>query len=127
MNRAVLLLVFFATSSAFAATSVWDDAKHDSNQFTGKVVSIGNDGNDMFVRISNGKESEVFRVCSTYPGGDATNLAETDRVRSIREAFNHGDIVVASYNGPFERCLSYVEVRKDEKDSSKLVDKTARQ
>ena len=37
-------------------------------------------------------------------------MIESERMKSIREAFSHGDTVKVSYNSPFDRCVNSVEL-----------------
>jgi len=114
----LLCVCCLAQTSAYADMSVWEKANIEAHSVTGKVVSIATDDDKILVRISDGKSTETFKVCSIYPGGDFT-LAESERVKSLREAFNHGDTVRASYNGAFDRCLSTVEVTHEKEDTPK--------
>lgn len=129
MFRRISLLVCcsLASASAIGATSVWDEARRDANVVTGKVVSIATNDNEVLVRISDGAKTETYKVCAVYPGGDGLNIAENERMRSLRDAFNKGDKVKVSYNGPFDRCISTVELNKEEdvKPVAQPVKKTA--
>lgn len=106
----VLSLMFVFVSQASANTSVWDDAKRAAYQVTGKITSIATNETEILIRISDGQTTETYKVCSSYPGGDGLNLVESERMKSIREAFRHGETIKASYNGPFDRCLSSIEL-----------------
>ncbi len=110
---ASLIALTFVSSNAFAANTLWDEAKQSANQFTGKVVSIGDLDDGIIVRLANKDQTGTFHVCPTYPAGDALSLKETTRVRALFEAFEHGDIVTASFNNPLDRCLANVEISKD--------------
>jgi hypothetical protein len=117
LNARLVLLAMsiLVGSQAFANTSVWDEAKREAYQVTGKIVSIATNDTEILVRISDGHVTETYKVCSSYPGGDGLNMVEGERMKSIRDAFNHGETVKASYNSPFDRCLSSVELSKEPK------------
>lgn len=117
----VLCASCFVLTPALAEPTVWEKATLEANSITGKVVSIATDDEKILVRISDGHNTETFKVCNIYPGGDFT-LAESERVKSLREAFNHGDTVRASYNSVFDRCLSTVEVTHEKENPSKDKD-----
>jgi hypothetical protein len=102
-------------TSAMASTSVWDEARTQANEVMGKVVSMTADTDEVLVRITDGQNhTETYRVCSTYPGGDGLNVAEQQRMQSLRDAFNQGQTVRVSYNSPFDRCIGRVEINKDD-------------
>lgn len=121
MVRALITIICiygFVQTAAFADPSVWEKATIEANSVVGKVVSIATDDEKILVRISDGHTTETYKVCTILPGGDFT-LAESERVKSLREAFSHGDIVRVSYNSVFDRCLRTVEVSHEKEESPK--------
>lgn len=109
-----LTLLLCGSWHAFGALTVWGESKPSANQIIGKVVSIGTLENGTIVRIAGKDQTESFHVCQNDPGVDASSLKET-----TRKAFEHGDVVIASYTNPYDRCLAHVEIRKDEKAEKK--------
>lgn len=107
------LMIMIVTPVALANTSVWDEAKREAYQITGKITSIATNDTEILVRINDGQITETYKVCSSYPGGDGLNMVEAERMKSIRDAFSHGDTVKVSYNSPFDRCLTSVELSRE--------------
>ena len=113
VRRFLIVLLLVASFSAIAETSVWDEAKREAYQVTGKITSIAVNDTEILVRINDGKLTQTYKVCSSYPGGDGLNMVESERMKSIRSAFSHGEAIKASYNSPFDRCLTTVELTRE--------------
>lgn len=123
MVRGIALLIFsVCMMPAHASITVWESARSEAHQITGKVVAIATDDDKMLVRIYDGKKTETYNVCNVYPGGDAT-VAENERAKSLREAFNHGDTIRASFNDAFDRCLSAVEITHETQPANDMKNK----
>lgn len=122
MFRAITLMsLTIVATHASANTSVWDEAKREAYQITGKITSIATNETEILVRINDGKITETYKMCSSYPGGDGLNIVESERMKSIRDAFKSGDTVKVSYNSPFDRCLVSVELSRPEPKQEKVV------
>jgi hypothetical protein len=117
-KKGYLAFLISLSGPVFAATSVWDNAKLSSYQMTGKINSIAINDQEILIRITskNGNKvnAETFKLCSSYPGGDSLNMAESERMKLVRAAFQQGDSVQVSYGGPFDRCLSSVSITKED-------------
>lgn len=125
MFAALIGIGITVTSVAGAANTVWEQAKAQSNGLTGMVTAIAENEGEVLYRISHDGITETFRVCSDFAAGDALNVVENNRRELLRDAFNYQHKVRIVHNGPYQRCLTDVEVFRDEKSASTSAVKAA--